>query len=205
MSQALLNFLHRLVPSGSLNLRQGDYLFQPGDAATCLYGIEEGAIRMVRFGAEGQELVIYRAGRGETFAEAALFGDIYHCAVLAEVDSLIWTFPKEEILEVMGREPALLQRYSALLSRQVRDLRTLLEVRTVRAADERILYFLQLHADGTGCFQLSSTLMDLAGQLGLAHETLYRGLKKLEDAGEIKRDGQKIVLLAGRGVSSLTI
>jgi len=195
MPETLLTFLQSLVLPQNLHIPRGNYLFQPGDPASCMYGIKQGMIRMVRFDEAGNELVIYRAGTGETFAEAALFGDSYCCAVIAESDCRLLAFPKKAILAVMDEKPMLFRKYSALLSRQVRDLRSLLEVRAIRAADERLLHYIRLHADAGGRYQVCSSLMDLAGELGLAHETLYRNLKKLEDAGIIKRQGLEIFLL----------
>jgi CRP-like cAMP-binding protein len=114
--------------------------------------------------------------------------------VLAETETRLLVFPRDEILAAMEREPGLFRKYSALLSRQVRDLRSLLEVRSLRSAEERILHFLRLHADANGRYRAAPTLMDLAGHLGLAHETLYRALKRLEKSGRIRRRGLEMFL-----------
>ncbi len=44
------------------------------------------------------------------------------------------------------------------------------------------------------------TLKDLAGELGLTHEALYRTMAALARKGEIKRGRGKITLLRGRKV-----
>ena len=41
---------------------------------------------------------------------------------------------------------------------------------------------------------LSGTLMDLAAEIGLSHESLYRTLAALEREGAIARNGDAIVL-----------
>jgi CRP-like cAMP-binding protein len=41
---------------------------------------------------------------------------------------------------------------------------------------------------------LRGTLKDLAAEIGLTHEALYRTLAALERSGEIKRKGEKIML-----------
>jgi CRP-like cAMP-binding protein len=45
--------------------------------------------------------------------------------------------------------------------------------------------------------ELRVTLKDLAAEIGLTHEALYRTLAALERSGQIKRKGEKIVLSKG--------
>jgi CRP-like cAMP-binding protein len=54
-------------------------------------------------------------------------------------------------------------------------------------------------ADGR-TVDLPGTLKDLAAELGLTHEALYRTLAALERSGEIKRTKGKIALLRPRQV-----
>jgi CRP/FNR family transcriptional regulator, dissimilatory nitrate respiration regulator len=42
---------------------------------------------------------------------------------------------------------------------------------------------------------LHGTLKDLAAEIGLTHEALYRALAALERAGEVKRAGNRIMLV----------
>ena len=52
-------------------------------------------------------------------------------------------------------------------------------------------------ADGS-TVDLQGTLKDLAAELGLTHEALYRTLAALERSGEIKRAKGKITLARAR-------
>ncbi|NOX25112.1 MAG: Crp/Fnr family transcriptional regulator [Deltaproteobacteria bacterium] len=195
MTENLLSFLQTLVSPENIHVQRGDFIFQPGDPASFLYAVEQGQIRMIRFNEAGSETVLYRAGAGETFAEAALFVDFFHCTVIAEEDCKLLAFPKKAILTAMDKDTRLLRQYSMLLSREVRELRSMIEVRSIGAADARLLHYFRLHADDNGRVLVSPSLMDLAGQLGMAHETLYRNLKKLENNGAIRRKGLEIILL----------
>jgi CRP/FNR family transcriptional regulator, dissimilatory nitrate respiration regulator len=42
--------------------------------------------------------------------------------------------------------------------------------------------------------ELRGTLKDLAAEIGLTHEALYRTLAALERSGELKRKGERIML-----------
>jgi DNA-binding MarR family transcriptional regulator len=74
-------------------------------------------------------------------------------------------------------------------------LRTRLAQRNIRSARERVRHFLALNAGADGCtVELRGTVKDLAEEVGLTHEALYRTLAALERAGEIKRTQGKITL-----------
>ena len=61
---------------------------------------------------------------------------------------------------------------------------------------KRVRHFLILNAKANGrVFELRGTLKDLAAELGLTHEALYRTLAALERSGEIRRNHSKITLL----------
>jgi CRP-like cAMP-binding protein len=82
-----------------------------------------------------------------------------------------------------------------VLARQVQALRARLEERTIRSARDRVLRRLVLAADaGGGTLRLGGTLMDLAAEIGLTHEALYRTLASLERDGAIARTKGRITL-----------
>jgi DNA-binding MarR family transcriptional regulator len=76
------------------------------------------------------------------------------------------------------------------------NLRTLIEQRNIRSARERVRHHLMVNASPDGrTVVLRGTLKDLAAELGLTHEALYRTIAALERSGEIKRNHKKITLL----------
>ena len=58
---------------------------------------------------------------------------------------------------------------------------------SIRSARERILRFLQLQAGPDSEYAIQGSLKDLATSLGLAHETFYRELARLESGKLIAR------------------
>jgi DNA-binding Lrp family transcriptional regulator len=65
----------------------------------------------------------------------------------------------------------------------------------IHSARARVLNRLALAADPkTRTARLNGTLMDLAAEIGLTHEALYRTLAALEKDGAIARNGARIVL-----------
>jgi DNA-binding MarR family transcriptional regulator len=65
----------------------------------------------------------------------------------------------------------------------------------VRSAKERVMLYLDLHAGSDGrTVKLRGQLQDIAGELGLTREALYRTLAGLDRAGAIEREAGRILL-----------
>jgi CRP-like cAMP-binding protein len=83
----------------------------------------------------------------------------------------------------------------AVLARQIHGLRSRLEGRNIRSARERVLNHLALSADPVSrSVTLDGTLLDLASEIGLSHEALYRALASLAKEGVIARTRSTIIL-----------
>ena len=104
-------------------------------------------------------------------------------------------YAKAAVLSAFDKDPKCAQAFTAMLARQVMALRTGLAQRNIRSARERVRHFLKVNVGADGAsVALRGTLKDLAAELGLTHEALYRTLAGLERAGEIKRGKGKITL-----------
>jgi CRP-like cAMP-binding protein len=180
-------------------LKPGEPLFHLGDKATGLYEVVAGRVRLARVDRSGREIVLYVAGAGETIAEASLFSPAYQCDAIASTAATVRLYPKAAVLSAFAKDPKAAQAFTATLARHVMDLRTRLEQRNIRSARERVRTFLALNTGPDGrTVTLSRTLKELAAELGLTHEALYRTLAALEKAGEIKRAHGRIVLARRR-------
>lgn len=177
-------------------LKAGEALFRLGDKATGFYEVVSGRVRLVRVDRVGRETVLHIAGPAETLAEASLFSGQYHCDAVASSDATVRVYPKRQVVSVFEKDPKVLKTFTAMLAHQVMSLRTRLQQRNIRSARERVRQFLALNIGPDGrSVELHGTLKDLAAEIGLTHEALYRALAALERAGEIKRAGNKIMLL----------
>ena len=86
----------------------------------------------------------------------------------------------------------------ATLAHQIHVLRSRLEERNIRSARERVLNHLVLAADASSrTLKMDGTLMDLAGEIGLTPEALYRTLAALAKDGLISRTRSTITLRRG--------
>ncbi|MGE5165805.1 MAG: Crp/Fnr family transcriptional regulator [Sphingobacteriales bacterium] len=176
-------------------LKSGEALFRLGDKTAGLCEIVAGRVRLARVDRSGHEIVLHVAGPGETMAEASLFSPTYHCDAIASTNATVRVYPKREVLAAFDRDPKAAQAFSATLARQVMNLRTRIEQRNIRSARERVRHYLVLNAGADQrTVELHGTIKDIAAELGLTHEALYRTLAALERAGEVKRGRGKIVM-----------
>ena len=97
------------------------------------------------------------------------------------------------MLTEVQRDPKLARSFAAMLARQVMALRTRLETRNIHSARERVRHFLAVNAGADGrTVVVPGTLKQLAGDLGLSHEAVYRTLARMAADGEITRQGTVI-------------
>lgn len=180
-------------------LRAGQALFRRGSPTVGLYEVQSGHVRLARTDRAGHEAVLFVAGAGETIAEASLFSPSYQCDATATTASVVRLYPKGILLAELERNPAAAQAFMAMLGHQVMRLRTRLEQRSIRSARDRVRHYLAINTDTEEqTVVLPGTLKELAGEIGLTHEALYRTLSEMTADGEIERLPGKIRLLASQ-------
>jgi CRP-like cAMP-binding protein len=169
-------------------LGAGQTLFRAGTKSAGLYDVVSGTVRLVRVDLSGREAILQTASAGDSLAEASLFSPSYHCDAIAATDAIVRLYPKAAVLAELQRDPKFARAFAAMLARQVMTLRTRLERRNIHSARERIRHFLTVNVGVDGrTVALTGTLKELAADLGLTHEALYRSLARMEADGEIIR------------------
>lgn len=176
-------------------LAAGEFLFRQGGKAASIFEVEHGRLRLIRYTIDSHPVVLHTARKGELFAEAALFAATYRCDAVAGVASRVRVYSKRELLAAFRDDPETSERFMAMLAHQIHALRARLEERNIGSARERVLHHLALVAGKDGrTVRVDGTLMELAGEIGLSHEALYRTLAALEKSGAIVRRPSSIVL-----------
>lgn len=177
-------------------LKAGQALFRRGQRTAGFYEVIAGSVRLVRVDRAGRETALHTASAGETLAEASLFASVYHCDAIATTDAVVRLYPKVLMLGEFQRDPKAAQAFMAMLAHQVVNLRTRLEQRNIHSAHDRIWHYLALNTGADGhTVKVTGTLKNLAAELGLTHEALYRTLADMAAAGEIERLKGKIRLI----------
>jgi CRP-like cAMP-binding protein len=175
-------------------LARRHYAFRQGEQARAVFFVLEGEVQLCRVGRRGERIILHRARPGEWFAEAALWSGRYHCDAVAARPARLLEVPAGAFREALRRDSALAERWIALLSHRLQSARARAERAALSGAEERIRHYLAAQAGANGTVELRGSLKDLAAELGLAHETLYRTLARMQRAGHLVRDGTRLAL-----------
>src|SRR6516165_1694196 len=176
-------------------LAPGELLFRQGDPAAAIYRVESGRLRLIRRTADDHLVILHTARRGEFFAEASLFADAYHCDAVAAAQSSVRVYLKEVVLAALRTDRALAEAFMARLARQLQELRARMELRNIRSSRDRVLQYLRRCARNDGrSIALDGQLQDIAAEIGITREALYRTLSALETEGHLIRTDTAILL-----------
>lgn len=182
------------------SLARNEVLFRQGDKVSAIYFLEAGRLRLERQTFDGRSLVVGTTSSGKFFVEAALFADIFHCDAVATEPSRVCIYPKAAVLNALRADPENAMSLLALVAHQVIELRHRIEIMKVRSAKQRVMLYLDLNAGPDGrTVELRGQLQDIAGELGMTREVLYRTLASLEQAGMIERTDARILLKKSPG------
>jgi CRP/FNR family transcriptional regulator, dissimilatory nitrate respiration regulator len=103
-------------------------------------------------------------------------------------------------MEVMRTDPALAEAFVARLARQLQELRTRMELRNIRSARDRVLQYVRLRAANHGrSISIEGQLQDIAAEIGITREAMYRTLAALEAEGLLTRTETVIMLKKSDG------
>ncbi len=176
--------------SQCVGMAPGETLFRAGTATQAVYFVVSGAVRLVRHGRDGEEVMLHEARAGEFFAEASLDSARYHCdAVVSEGGELL-KVPTRALRHLLDTDGAFALAWVQLLSRQLRSARIRVERLSLKGASERVRHLLHTEGQGRRCeLHWPGSLKDMARHLGLTHEALYRTLAAMVKDGLIERDG----------------
>ncbi len=191
------------------SLETGEILFAEGHAAEAVFAVVEGRMKLVRYSPQGKELLLHLVKPGQSFAEAALFGDgTYPATAEAVVATRVVGFPRSRLLELMRSSPELGLAMLASLSQWTRRMVATLDLMTQRRVEERLAIYLLARcpraADGN---PLELTLEEprnlIAAQIGTAPEVLSRTFRRLEDDGLVRVSGKSVTVSDPAGLHAL--
>lgn len=188
--------LSELMVSRSLMADQT--LFHQGTAAADGFLLRTGKLKLVRYIDDDNSLTLTVVKPGDWVAPWVLFQTQYSCSAIAAVPSQVLVFPKFSLLPALRTHSQLAEAILQQLAAKLQILSFQQGLRDVRAAHERLRYYLIdlaiPDAMGTSTVELNAPFKDVAADLGLTPETLSRALARLEKNGRITRSRHIITL-----------
>ena len=183
--------------SRQIFVKKGSMLFAPGDPTQGFFAIHNGAVRIYRVSSEGKEIILEIAGALNTFAEASLFSDVYHCYAEALKDSTLYLIQKDAFLEMLQKDIRFNATWVHILSLEIIHLRQRIEELSLKSPRARIASYLLLLSEiqNNPSIKLPAHRKSIATLLGMTHETFYRTAKSLEDDGLVLFDRQRVEIV----------
>jgi CRP/FNR family transcriptional regulator, dissimilatory nitrate respiration regulator len=184
-------------------LSRKEALFLEGDPVDGFYLVLAGAVRLFKISADGSELTLHIAQRGQTFAEAAMFTPRGFPANAEAVDAAEVLFlPREEFVAMLRDGDELCLRLFRDLAIWIRRLTDIIFSLAFRDVESRLIsYLIQQFRDESGRLSNGQELhLDvekslLASYLGTTPETFSRVLRKLQDNGLLNVDGPRLTVI----------
>jgi CRP/FNR family transcriptional regulator, dissimilatory nitrate respiration regulator len=178
-------------------------IFHEGRESQGFYLLTAGYIKLVKSSPDGKEYILRLVGPGETFAEAAVFGEApYPATAMALEDCQTLFFPKVPFLRHLAASPSLARNMLATLSRLNLHLTRQLEDLSLKEVSARLARYLLERCQETHgkieaglAVDLPTTKTHLAAYLGTIGETLSRTLSRLKSEGVIEVDKARITIL----------
>lgn len=155
-------------------IKAGVWLFHGGDHVHNMHLVTAGAVNLVRVTGAGAPVILQRARPGMVLAEASAYSATYHCDARAVAAASVRVMPIVRFRERLTDDPELAEVWAAHLAHAVQSARLRAEIRTLRTVAERLDAWL-----GEGrLLPARGAWQDLAAELGVSREALYRELAR---------------------------
>ena len=187
--------------SRAMDVRAGEFVFREGATCDGFYIVVSGSVRVFKIGPDGRERILHIARPPQSFAEAAMFGRATYPAFAAAMeDSRLILIRRDPFLRMLRENPDTAMRMFEAMSMWMRRLLDQLENETFLNARAKLTNFLlrEARADPAqpaSVVELTQPKKDIASHLGMAPETLSRGLADLEARGLIRVAARRVELV----------
>jgi CRP/FNR family transcriptional regulator len=186
-------------------VRRGEIVFEEGAPASGLWIVLSGRVKLVRMSARGREQVLHTESAGATLAEVPLFdGGGYVASAMAVDDARLLFVPREALLDLCRRRPAVALGVIAVLARRLRGFAALIEDLALRDVTARVARWLltEMRQSGGGDLRLQGTREEIAARLGTVRELVSRALSQLEGRGLLEVRGRQVRVREPAGLAA---
>ncbi len=174
----------------------GELIFLEGEPSAGLWIVERGRAKVYKLHVEGREHILHLPGPGDSFNDIpALDGGPNAASASALSPLTAWVIPPDSLAAALERDPAFALAVIAGLSERVRALVQQIEGLALYPVQARLARFLLSQSENPAVAGPGITRATIAAHLGTTPETVSRVLRALEEAGAIRFDRHRIVVV----------
>jgi CRP/FNR family transcriptional regulator len=180
----------------------GSVLFRAGEPCRGLLLLAQGSVRVDLVGEDGQRLMLYRIGPGETCAAtlACLFGqEPYAAEGVAETPIAGDWLPAEAFEDTLAADPAFRRAVLRGFGARLAALMWRIEELRFLSVDRRLAAWLLARAPGP----VPAPREAVAREIGTAREVVSRRLAALARQGLVRLSGGEVLLRDREGLAAL--
>ena len=181
----------------------GAVVFLEGEAASGLYQVHTGWLKVLKLSVDGREQVLRLIGPGEVFNEIGVFAGRPNPATAITLEPAgIWLIEHRAVRQVLESHPSVAIQVMERMADRIGDLVMLVADLSLRTVEERLARLL-LQTPGDVLVRPPwATQAELAARLGTVPDVLSRTLRSLADAGLIEVERQQIRILDRAGLEA---
>lgn len=171
-------------------------IFLQGEPSAGLWIIESGNVKITKLSSEGNEYILHLLGPGHTFNDISALDGGPNPA-FATALSLVtgWVLPSESLRDFLRTNPEAGLMVIDVFAGRIRALAKQMEDLALYSVAARLASFLLKQADNPALAGPGITRTAIAGHLATTPETVSRVLGKLQDAGAIRFDRHRILIV----------
>lgn len=188
----------------------GEMVILEGEPCREVYFVAEGEVRVVRTAPDGREQVLARLGPGGALNVVPPFlpHKVNHATVQALTPVVLYAVSVQDFLRLVDECPELARVLLEDFARRLDRLSRLVEDLSLRTVRGRLARFLLEHAEGREGESGAEAVLrrwtqeEIAAQIGTVREVVARTLRAFAEAGLLKIDGHRIILLDREGLEA---
>lgn len=161
----------------------------------------EGVIRVVKLGANGREVELYRLQPGESclISSSCMLGKAnYSADAVAQTDLLVFTIPPSVFKQLLARNEVFQEFVFSQFSQRLADLMMLVEAIAFQKLDQRLAHLLLEEGP-----ELKTSHARLADRLGTVRDIVGRLLKNFEQRELVSLSRERIRVLNAEGLKEV--
>ncbi|MEK6480292.1 Crp/Fnr family transcriptional regulator [Catalinimonas sp. 4WD22] len=181
---------------------KGQMIFHEGHTPLGLYYIQEGKVKIYKYGSDGKEQIIRIAGKHEFIGYTALLNQMkYHVTASVIEEATVAFIPRKDFFDLMGTDTEVVSYFTQLLCNDLVNVEKRLVAQSYQPVRGRLAEALlsldnlyeKEDSDEESFIKISRS--DLASLLGTAKETVIRLLSEFKTEQLITTNGQVISVL----------
>jgi CRP-like cAMP-binding protein len=192
-------------------LERDAYLYYQGDPADHLFVLLAGRLKRTQVTPEGHQILLRYIGPGEAFAIPAILGGIeYPTSAQAVEDSLLLSWDRQSMRDLMRQAPALALRALDVVASHVREFQDRIRELSTERVERRIARALLRLARQSGrkveegvLIDLPLSRQDLAEMTGTTLFTVSRTLSQWESQGLVVTGRERVTIRFPHGLVAI--